>query len=230
MKKLNLDKFEVFAEKNSYTKFSEDVLFSIFNLKAQGWNNNYIANQLWKSAITIQRLFYPQKKIDEIRAKKFEEKRTYQDRKEYNNKWNKESEKWQKYLERKKKKVRVWNMIKNEVCQNPTTISKSLWDWQGRWSMRNDACVECNSNMYKHDWWWLCVPCYRKHKRENLNEEEKAKIKEVKKKYSQSKKWKVVRKEYDRNLRGTIKIIKDWIKTGKIEKTYKITNLLTLID
>ena len=80
-------------------------------------------------------------------------------------------------------KMKLISLLKNEVMKEPTTNIKILWDGEGKWSKENDFCINCNSNIYKHNSNGLCKKCYMKIWRENNSDEVKKYNNHYNKKY-----------------------------------------------
>jgi hypothetical protein len=126
------------------------------------------------------------------------------------------------YKERDRIKVRKQTIgihIRDEHLGQPNKLAKWVWDGIGPWSRKYPditECLECNTNVYRHNGNGVCDRCYDK-----LREKDEEKIKEYKRKSYER------LKESGRPTSGVI--AKTWIKKAQdreIPITPKINNLL----
>jgi len=121
------------------------------------------------------------------------------------------------WCKKRNRKRIIENLVKNEVTESRTKINKSLWNGIGYWSRKYpeiDKCLECNTNVYKHQARGVCSHCYKKlhqevRPRRILNPEEKQR-----------------KKEYDKNRYSLSKKVMRDVLYGNVEKTDKIKNLV----
>lgn len=81
------------------------------------------------------------------------------------NQYEKHNDRIKAYEKIRITKQRLGLNIRDEHLGQPTRIAKWLWDGKGKWCPKNpdiEVCVECNTNVYRHNGIGVCMYCYDK--------------------------------------------------------------------
>jgi len=218
------------------TRFSEIQLMTIWSSKfLDGDSHREISRNVRTASINIDRLFYSESKIQEIKNKKKEyqklnksriikSKRIYDNTPERKEKRKiyRNTKPGIKMIKKSYTKHRIKSLIKNEVIKTPITNLKMAWDGIGFWAKKYNECVECHLNLFKHQGLGMCMKCYESF-RNSTRDKEKNKVncREYYKKNSK----KLL--EQQKSTRSLANRIFDQIKNNEIEITPKLENLVS---
>lgn len=117
-----------------------------------------------------------------------------------------------RYKKRRNNKIFKGQLIFNEITNTPTPVNKSLWDGIGHWSRGKefDACVECNSTLYKYCCRGMCVRCIHREEYQNKKDDPDYKRRKAEQYQRNKERWKAQNRKrleiYEKAERGEIAV------------------------